>query len=390
MKMEKKPRIGIDARIFSQPMNGVARYAVNLLKGLQRHDKYEIYLFTDTPILDEYKPCISGHRVILFSNKIFKKYWKNWVLPVQLLKHKIQLYHALWDKGVPLISAVPSIMTIHDLYAISRDNSTIKRKKKIARYVNYFLEALVSKRIFTVSEYSKKEIVAKLHVRPGKVLVAYPDCDREYIEKAAALKAAGMEEPYFISIAGRLDDVRKNMLFLIRSFCKFTANGDSKRARYKLVVVGHCDKEGEAFKRLTKLIDSCGLNDRVILTGYLDDTALYSMIKRARAMIFTSLFEGFGIPILEAFSLGTPVITSNTSALLEVAASNSALLVNPLSEDELSAAMTALSEDDSLRNKLAANGRRRLADFDWKLTMGRITAVYDEILPPTPCIISKI
>ena len=128
------------------------------------------------------------------------------------------------------------------------------------------------------------------------------------------------------------------------------------------------------------LIDKNGLRENVIFTGYLPDPVLYHLIKEAGFMVFASLFEGFGIPLLEAFFLGVPVITSNTSSMAEIASSGSALLVDPASENELAAAMTSLCGDPVLRAKLAENGRKRLRDFDWDITIKKTIYAYNEIL----------
>ena len=240
----KKIRLGIDARIFSQAMNGVARYAMALVKGLSECGQFEIYLFSDSPLREEYREYFSGHHLVLFNSRRFKKYWKNWALPFQLLKHGIGLYHAVWDKGVPLLSPCPAIMSIHDLYSISDINKTSNLKKKSRRFIGLFLEGLAAKKIMTVSESTKKEIMKKLHVRPEKITVTYLDCNKRHIEKMLA-KGPAIELPaglrpkeYIVSIAGRLDDVRKNIPFLIRSFSRSIKDSGNKNECRKLVIVG--------------------------------------------------------------------------------------------------------------------------------------------------------
>jgi len=372
-------RVGFDARIFSQAMNGVARYATALLTGLAGDGHFEIYLFSDTPLRDEYKEHTARHRLILLKNRKLKKYWKNWILPVQLLRCKIDLYHATWDKGMPVIPPVKSVMDIHDLYSISPENTVPGAGKKSARLINYLLETSAAKKIFTTSENAKKEIVERLRVKPEKVVVTYLGCNASYVKSKVDQKRRVLDGDYFISIVGRLDDVRKNAAFLIKAFGLFLKTAGEAGGRYKLAVVGSGDEKSEPVIALKKLIASLGLDGKVVITGYLDDTALYSTMAGAKAMIFPSLFEGFGIPILEAFLLEVPVITSNTSSMPEIASGRSALLIDPRSEASLADAITALCKDESLRGALAAAGLKRCGDFDWKLSMSKIINTYEEI-----------
>ncbi len=377
-------RLGIDARILSQPMNGVARYCINLLESLANESRFEIYLFSDTPIRDEYKQYIKDYKLVLSENRGLKKYWKDRILPGQLSEYKISLYHALWDKGTPLFCATPTVVSIHDLYPISKDNRSSGLRKKISKFLSYFFSAHGAKRIFTVSECTKRDIAAKLFVRREKITVTYNDCAREHIKECAAsgksdpvidekLKGA----PYFISIAGRLDDVRKNTPFLIRSYARFVKEHG---LRHKLVIVGQCNEDSPSLGELKNLVDSYDLKDMVIFTGYLEDDILYTLMAQAYAMIFVSLFEGFGIPILEAFFLGVPVITSNVSSMPEIASGGSALLVDPRDEKELSDGMHSLSSDAALRTSLIEKGRARLDDFSWKRTMDKILAEYESVV----------
>ncbi|MFA6142067.1 MAG: glycosyltransferase family 1 protein [Candidatus Omnitrophota bacterium] len=377
-----KMRLGIDARILSQPMNGVARYCLSLLKGLSGDGRFEVYLFSDTPLREEYKSVFSKFPLILFNKPRLKKYWKNWVLPFQLSKYRIDLYHAIWDKGVPLFAVCPIVMSINDLYSISTENTASTKVKKTRRLIGLFLEALKARKILTISECTKKEIGERLCVRTEKIAVTYLDCDRQHIgsmidkEGAWHLPYDLRDKEYFISVAGRLDDVRKNVPFLIKSFAKFLEMG--KPRLHKLVIVGSFSDKSGSFIELKNLVRYYNIEPRVVFTGYIEDRILYNLIKRSGAMIYASTFEGFGIPLLEAFYLGTPVITSDRSSLPEIASGNSAILIDPTSVAALADAMNKLCDDDSLSNALTENGRKRLEDFNWDKTIKYITSVYYE------------
>lgn len=383
MKKEKT-RLGIDARILSQPMNGVARYLILLLKSLAQKKEFDVFLFSDTPLREEYKEYFSGYKLILFDRPRLKKYWKNWVLPFHLFRHRIELYHSVWDKGVPLFSVCPVVMSIHDLYSISEENKAARKAKKRARHISLFFEAFKAKKILTISESTKTEIVGKLHVPPEKIVVTYLDCDRQYIKNSVSgedghpLPCGLVGGKYFIGIIGRLDDVRKNAPFLIKSFSRFLER--TPGAGYKLVLVGSYDAMSGSFIALKKLVREHNIEEEVVFTGYVRDSVLYDLVRQSIAMIFTSTFEGFGIPILEAFTLGAPVITSGRSSMREIASGGSAILVDPASEEELASAMDSLCNDAALRERLREFGYKRLGDFDWNITMEKIADVYYDIL----------
>lgn len=385
-KTGKKIKLGVDVRILSQPMNGVSRCTIALLKGLHLESQFEVYLFTDTPLRKEYKQYLFDYRLVTLGNRRLKRYWKNWILPLYLLKYKIDLYHATWDKGIPIFSPCPRVMTIYDLYCVSKSNTYLNKRKKISRFINLYLETSVCKRIFTISENTKREIIENFRVNHQKISLIYLDCDRAYIKKAIAAKnnpAAYYKElsqsEYFMSIVGRLDDARKNIPFLVKAFHKFIEKNMALNSKYKLVLVGSYRKSDESYKKLTELIDSYQLRENIIVTGYLKDEILYNLLNSSKIMIFTSLFEGFGIPLLEAFFLRVPVITSKSSAIPEVANQNSALLINPASEEELAGAISSICNDDNLRKRLIDNGFKRLNDFNWGKTMEKILTVYKEL-----------
>ena len=165
--MKSKTRIGFDVRILSQKMNGVARYALELLKFLREQEEIELYLFTDTPLRAEYSAFISGLPLLELKNKKLKRYWKNWILPWQLLKNNISLYHAIWDKGTPLVAHCPRLMTIHDLFVLSEFQKNLRKWVKF--FIVRFLEAHAAKVVFTVSEATKNDIEKKLGISSKKI-----------------------------------------------------------------------------------------------------------------------------------------------------------------------------------------------------------------------------
>jgi len=380
---KRKIRLGIDARILSQTMNGVARCTIAILEGLKGSEQFEVCLFSDTPIRDEYRHYLSGYKLIVLKNRRLKGLWKNWILPFHLFKEGIDLYHATWDKGVPILSPCARVMTIYDLYSISEHNKRIGAEKKLSRFLILRLETFLCRKIFTISENTKNEITAKLGVSPSKITVIYPDCDRRRIKESVA-SGPGADFPYkeldgseyFISIVGRFEDVRKNVPLLVKAFCRFVDKDRPRNSRYKLALVGDCDRNSESYRKVMDIIDSFRLRDNIVITGYVEDNILYRLLQSSKIMIFPSLFEGFGIPLLEAFLLGVPVIAGDSSAIPEIAGLDGALLIDPASEEKLADAISSMCGDGHLRERFIKNGFKRLNDFSWEQTMDRILTTY--------------
>ena len=389
MSLNKTINIGLDIRIFSQPLNGVARYTLALLTAIEKHPSFKLYLFSDTPINPTYLNDIKGHDVIVLKNKSFKKYWKDYILPYYLFKLKINIYHATWDKGTPRFSFCPTIMTIHDLYCISKNNTFLSDRKKKKRLKSLLIETKTCSKIFTVSNYTKNEIIKALDVPKEKITITKLDCDRKLLSKIknsnTSIKEyypSLSEKQYFIGIVGRLNDKRKNIPFIINSFKSFLEKNTSSKIK-TLVLVGNIIKDSPDCKEILDLIKYYKLENNIILTGFLEDDALYNLLKHSVCLIFTSLFEGFGIPILEAFYLDTPVITSNTTSMAELASNDSALLVDPYSLNELTEAMTLITSNKNLKENLISKANKQLRNFDWNITEKDIIKQYELLIKET-------
>jgi glycosyltransferase involved in cell wall biosynthesis len=180
----------------------------------------------------------------------------------------------------------------------------------------------------------------------------------------------GIEGPFFLSLGGL--EPRKNLPMLLKAFGRLP-----RHAHAALVVAGSgvpWNPEGsDQFHAALRKLPG-GVRARVVLTGYVSEQQKVALLTGATALVYPSLYEGFGLPVLEAMSCGTPVVTSNVSALPEVAG-EAALLIDPRHPDEIAAGMQRLLEDEALRASLAGAGRVRAAAFRWEETADRTSAV---------------
>lgn len=217
-------------------------------------------------------------------------------------------------------------------------------------------------RIATVSEFSKSDIVKQYAVEPEKIDVVYNGANEAFKPLAEQQKKKVREKysfgmPYFIFI-GALHP-RKNLDNLFLAFDEFKKSASSN---IKLLIVGHQKWWTE---RIRKAYEKMQYKDEVIFCGRLPSEELYLLLASALALAYVSYFEGFGIPIVEAFYCDTPVITSNITSMPEVAG-NAALLVDPFSVDSISSAMAKIANDENLRKELVSRSRERRQLFSWQ------------------------
>ena len=279
-------------------------------------------------------------------------------VPRCLRKIKADLFYSP-DGYLSLRSKVPQVVEFHDLNFEHFPNDM--PKIHLWHYKKFFPKfARKARRIVTVSEFSKQDIVDCYQVSPDKIDVAYNgvnDCfcplPAEQQEQVRKRYSGGA--PYFMFV-GSLHP-RKN---LARLFTAFDLFKQQNPCDVKLVIVGEKRWWTEPIQ---KAFDAMSCKDEVIFTGRLSAEELHQVTASALASVYVSYFEGFGIPILEAFRCDTPVITSQVTSMPEVAG-DAALLVDPFSEASIAQAMAEMLQPE-VRETLVARGRRRAQDFSW-------------------------
>jgi glycosyltransferase involved in cell wall biosynthesis len=276
------------------------------------------------------------------------------------------------DGYLPLRTKTPCLPVIHDL------NFEHYPQDLPARYSKWYRKkfpvfAQQAKRIVTVSEFSKKDIAEKYHVAEEKIDVVYNGASHGFIPADEATKNKVKEKftggaAYFLYI-GALHP-RKNLERLIRAFAAFKKSTCSAT---KLVIVGG---NYWRYKALTNEIDALSDKNEVIFTGRLDEKELHAVTASALALVYIPYFEGFGIPIVEAMACDVPVLTSNITAMPEVAG-EAALYADPFSEESIVSAMEAMDKDAVLRNTLIEKAKLQREKFSWDKTAA---SLWDSIM----------
>lgn len=370
-------KLAIDGRgINLYRGTGIGTYTDNLVKELFNLDKENQYsLFWNGNGYDEFKKDNSS---IILSPRKHGGFYESVYVPTYLDRHCIDLYH-IPQNGIGLTPdfKTPTVVTIHDLIPYTMPE-TVGRG-----YLERFLKDMPtiinnSAGILTVSEFSKNDILKffpyyspdRIHVTPLAANENFIPVDKNFC-KEFMLNTYNLDNDYLLYIGGFSS--RKNVRELIISFSKII---NSLKEKVTLVLVGPIKEEG---KKLVQLVEDLNLNDYVLFTGYVDEVDLPTLYSGALSFVYPSLYEGFGLPPLEAMSCKTAVITSNLTSIPEVT-SDCALLINPFNTDELSAALYNIITDSYLRDNLANRGYERSLQFTWKLTASKTLDFYNFVL----------
>jgi glycosyltransferase involved in cell wall biosynthesis len=378
-------RIGIDIRPIGKKRTGDEVVFFNLVKNLAKIDSENEYeLFTD--IVDENVLKEINEKLEIVDNDNFKiitletpnRYsWNFWSLGAYLRKHPVDIYHTQYITPWFVPKKIKVVTIIHDI-SFNFFSQFIKWSDL------FFLKTLIpislrrADAIIAVSEFTKNEIISYYKTDPDKIHVAYNSIADEFSirpsddEKGAARKKYGLPEKYILYI-GTLQP-RKNIPSLIEAFARI----QSKIPDLGLVIGGN--KNAHNFdKRIDGKIQELGLGDKVVFPGYIDDEDKAAVFAAAHVFAFPSLYEGFGIPILEAMSQGVSVVASNIKPLREVGGEG-ALYVDTESLDEFSNMLYTACADDRTRSELSKGAERQIAMFSWKNTAYETLALYQKLL----------
>lgn len=256
--------------------------------------------------------------------------------------------------NAPLFGLRKCVITIHDLNHIDiAYNSSFLKKI----YYSFFLKRACKRcaKILTVSNFSKRRIIDWSGVSEEKVVVVgngvSPDFHLNVIPHFES-------EPYILMVSNR--KLHKNEERAIRAY-----SNSSGRNKFKILITGYSDE------KLDELCQELDISNNVIFLGRLSDQQLASVYKGSLFLLFPSLYEGFGLPVVEAMACGTPVLTSNSTSLVEIAG-DAALLVDPKNIDEITAAIEKLIDDELLRRDLILKGFERAKLYSWKNTVSLV------------------
>ncbi|SFC33957.1 glycosyltransferase family 4 protein [Clostridium uliginosum] len=369
-------KIAIDARSATLYQGtGIGTYTNNLISEIlstNSQDKFTLFCSGNFN-----KEFIKENTDIIYSSGKHSGFYEKYYIPRILKEKQVDLYHIPQNGiGLETSPSYNTIVTIHDLIPYIMPESV--GKGYLERFLRDMPDIIYnSSGILTVSEYSKKDILKFFSGYPEEKIFVTPlaansnfkslnktTC-KEYVKNTFQINV-----PFALYIGGFSS--RKNVLGLIKAFSKTYMDLNMP---YKLVIVGGLKDEGE---KLFDFVRKNNLEDKIIFTGYVKDEILPILYNACDVFVYPSLYEGFGLPPLEAMSCGAPVITSNISSIPEVTSDN-AILINPYSEDDLKNSLVELLNNENLKQELSEKGLKRSFQFSWRQTAKNTLNAYKQI-----------
>ncbi|MFC1667995.1 glycosyltransferase family 4 protein [Chlamydiota bacterium] len=378
-------KIAIDARWIFNEISGIGVYTTNLIRILLQLDRENEYLLLfDDPIR---RDAVCGFLNLLRRNDIANAVLpyslfsvKNQILlPLFLKKNHIDLYHST-NYMIPLFFKKSRIVvTIHDIIPLKYPHFTPKAKKtKLFGLYRWIMKRVVhiSDAVIVDSLNSKKDIIDYFSCNEKKVYRIYPGIDRDFLTKDTNENTINFKELYSVKgemiLAVGRQDPYKNIVSLVKAFYKLR---QETYTNCSLILVGSDDKR---YTDAIELVKELEIQKNVTFTGYLSKRDLISLYKQSDLLVLPSRYEGFGLPLIEAFASGLPVIASNSSSIPEVVG-DAGLLVDPDDIDGFTNAMKKIFSDHEFSASLIGKGYQRLSYFSWEKAGEELIDIYKNV-----------
>ncbi len=361
---------------------GVGVYGLNFLWNLKPEVgiKYFILIQDDDDSLDSLESSsflllrVNASR---FRKLIYRFYLEQVYIPYLVYKYKIDLVHSL-HYSFPIMHRAKKIVTVCDMTFFKYPELHLKSK---VLYFRLFirLSTFLADKVICISNSTLLDYINKFNVSDKFAVVVELGKDERFkpdistFQIDTVLHKYGINDGYILFI-GTIEP-RKNIRNLILSFAQLADEFNS----LSLVIVG---KKGWYYESTFRLVKELHLESRVIFTGFILEDEKPALLVGARMFVYPSIYEGFGIPVLESLACGTPTITSNVSSMPEVAG-DAAILVNPSNVNEINAAMMKLLKDKNFCEDLRIKGPLQASKFTWQTTSNKTISVYKSVISPT-------
>lgn len=357
-------RIGVDARPLSVSLSGIGRYTFEILQRLA-DSQHTFYLYSDKPIPAKHMPsascvCREGTVTGAALSTLFAQVY----FPIWARRDRLDLFWSPRHHLPLMMAGVPSVLTVHDL--------VWKKVPETMRKGGRFIEALLmplslrkSSKIISVSEATRRDLQEQFQIELDKVSVIY---------EASCLSGShkGVAQPPYILFVGTLEP-RKNLLTLLKAFAQFVKR---HHTHHRLVLAG---QPGWMRESLDNILNELGVCDKVEVSGYVDDQRLEQLYGQASVLAMPSLYEGFGLPLVEAMAFSVPLITANISSMPEIAG-DAAVLVDALNEGSVLQALERVLLNEDEWQRLSAESSKRSEFFSWNKAAVETMQVLNEVL----------
>ena len=376
MRGSRPPRIGLDARKLTH--FGIGSYVRNLLEAVGRNPESAAYRFRvyvpsadreAVPPLPEHFEIVAEESPGYSLSELTRFAWR-------LMRDRLDLFHAT-HYVVPPLYRTRAVVTIHDIIHVLYPQFLPNRAALLYARVMIGRALRRADRIITVSFNSKRDLVDYFGISPARIDVVYNGVAKRFREdvtseeKERVATKYGLPRPYLLFLGG--EKPHKNVRNVLRAFAQASRESALPHA---LVLAGPMPANKS---RVEALIQGLDLSTRVFRPGIVPEEDLPGLFGGSEALLYPTLYEGFGLPVVEAMACGVPVLTSSTSALQEIAGGY-ALLVDPMDVSAIAKGIAEIATNAQRRAELVALGRRRAADFSWDRAAAQTLKVYAEAL----------
>lgn len=357
---------------------GVSEYAYELLKEFSKYQisstQYQVYLKAK-PNKDLPQVSKSWHYKVFGPSRL----WTQLALPVRLFMRR-RKPDVFFSPGhyAPRFSPVPTVISIMDLaFFHFPDYFTKKDLTQLHSWTKYSVQNASA--IITISQATKDDIIKLYGVPESKIHVIYPGIKSASVLTPHVYPMQELQTKYsirnnYLLFVGTLQP-RKNIVRLVEAFANVIKNDTAEKASLQLVIVG---KKGWKYEEILDAPEKNGVTDKVKFLDFVNDEDLQLLYQHAQCFVFPSLYEGFGLPVLEAMKMNCPVITSNVSSLPE-AGGDAALYVDPESISDIASKIEMVLGDKKIRSEMVAKGRDQLKKFSWEKAAKETLMVLEEI-----------
>lgn len=364
-------RIAVNTRLLLKgKLEGIGWFTCQTVERIVRsHPEHEFFFFFDRTYDPSFVFAPNVTPVVVHPqarHPILFYIWFEWSIPAMLRKYKIDLFLST-DSFMSLNARIPTCLVVHDLAFEHYPEHYVFAQRWYWRHFSP-LFARCATRIAAVSEFTRQDVIKRYGVDPAKIDLVCNGAHSDYrpltIEEREETKKKYAEGCEYFVFAGALHP-RKNIVNLLKAFAAFKKR---QKTNMKLVIVGRLAWKYEEVEQLRR---EMLFRDEVKWVGYMNVDELSKVIGAAYVLVYASLFEGFGIPILEALQCDVPAIVSNTSSMPEVAG-DAGLMVDPNDVEDIAAKMHMLYKDEALRKRLIENARIQRQRFSWDLAATRL------------------
>ena len=366
-------RIGIDARKLRD--YGIGTYVRNLLRQLARQDDDDYVVFCHEPDMESVRALGPRFRPVReeAGNYTVRE---QFAIPLDVRREAVDLFHAP-HYVLPPLTPSRSVVTIHDCIHLRFPQYLPSRLGYAYARAQMWSATHRAARVITVSEASKRDILRYFRVGESRIDVIYNAIDERFWQEPDAEEIDRVRQRYqldapFVLYAGNIKP-HKNLERLIEAFNILRQGAAFKDVQ--LLIIGD---EISKYATLRRAVHRYKLHKYVRFFGFVPDRTLAALYRLANVFVFPSLYEGFGLPPLEAMASGTPVITSNVSSLPEVVG-DAAVMIDPYEPAAIAEALERVLTDDALRADLRVRGLARAREFSWERSVARVRAIYHEV-----------